>query len=144
MRPEDALEALNRELAAAAAKSPYPNVDAVWAGFKAFISQPVDGVEDEVLYEIGVFGFGAPETFQLSLVRQLSFFDRGKYDHMEQVRCTVHFPPDDDLRGLGRFNTWAEQHESLGEFCRAVEQRLDWATMRLKRPTEMAVEQSQV
>ena len=121
-----------------------PDADKVWAVFKEFTTLPVEGVEEGFLYEIGVYGFGAPETFRMNLVRQFSFYEDGEYDRMEQLHCTLHFPPDDDLRALGKFNTWAEQHASLDDFYLAVEQRPEWEIVRRKGGGTLDLSQEQV
>jgi hypothetical protein len=104
-----------------------PDPRQVWDVFKQFIRIPVEGVEDGVLYQTGIYGFGKPPTFQIGLVRQFSFFEAGEYDHMEQLHCNLHFQPDAELRALGAFNTWADYYSSLDDFCQFVGARPEWA-----------------
>jgi hypothetical protein len=112
--------------------------------FKDFARRPVEGVEDGVLYQIGVYGFGEPETFMIDLVRQFSFYEDGEYDRMEQLHCTIHYEPDDELRALGSYNAWAESFASLDEFFGAMDARPEWSVVSRKRATRLQLEQGQV
>jgi hypothetical protein len=71
---------------------------------------------------------------------------------MEQLHCTVHYEPDDDLRSLGAFDLWgsgrpqdeAGQLAPLEEFFHAVDARPEWLAVRNKRATRLQLEQWQV
>jgi hypothetical protein len=117
-----------------------PDPGHVWDVFKQFVRIPVEGAEDGVLYQTGLYGFGKPPTFQIGLVRQFSFFEGGEYDRMEQLQCDLHFQPDEDLRALAAFNTWADHYPSLHAFFRLVESRPEWPLVRMR--TAMPLELS--
>jgi hypothetical protein len=138
-----------------------PDPDVVYRVFKEFAKQPVEGIEDDtILYEIGIYGFGEPETYRLHLVRQFSFFEDGEYDRMEQLHCIVHYEPDEDLRSLGAFNLttagsagWgpegarrgeAEPFATLDEFFEVVDTRPEWQAVRGKRAIKLEIYQEQV
>ena len=97
-----------------------------------------------MLYEIGVYAFGEPETFRIDLVRQFSFFEDGEYDRMEQLHCTIHYEPDDELRSLGSYDAWADSFATLDEFFRAMDARPEWSAVRDKRPARLQLEQGQL
>jgi hypothetical protein len=72
---DQALPRLREMLHAAGVRLETPDPDVVYRVFKDFVREPVEGVEDEtILYEIGVYGFGEPDTYRISLTRQFSFF----------------------------------------------------------------------
>jgi hypothetical protein len=150
--PEEALPTLRAMLDAAGVRSDSPDPNVIYRVFKDFARLPVEGVDDDILYEIGVYGFGEPETYSIDLVRQFSFYLNGEYDRMEQLHCTVHYEPDDDLRSLGTFDLWDSgrpQDEAgplapLEEFFHAVDARPEWLAVRNKRATRLQLEQWQV
>jgi hypothetical protein len=138
-----------------------PDPDVVYRVFKEFARQPVEGIEDDtILYEIGIYEFGEPETYRLHLVRQFSFFEDGEYDRMEQLHCIVHYEPDEDLRSIDAFNLttagsagWgpagarrgkAEPFATLEEFFGVVDARPEWQSVRGKNPIKLELYQEQV
>lgn len=131
-------------LDAAGVHSDAPDAGAVFRTFKDFARQPVEGVEDGVLYEIGVYGFNEPETFQIGLVRQFSFFEDGEYDRMEQLHCILHYEPVSELRSLVAFNAWADSFPSLDDFFIAMAARPEWSAVRRKQAIRLQVDQWQV
>jgi hypothetical protein len=105
MTSDQALPSLREMLNVARVRLDAPDPDVVYGVFKEFARQPVDGVADDtILYEIGIYSFGEPETYEIDLVRQFSFYENGEYDRMEQLHCSIQYEPDDDLRSLGAFN----------------------------------------
>lgn len=144
MTSDEALPTLRSMLEAAGIRLKAPDAVAVYRVFKDFARQPVEGVVDGVLYQVGVYAFGEPETFMIHLVRQFSFYEDGEYDRMEQLHCIIHYEPDGDLRSLGSFNAWADSFATLDEFFRAMDARPEWNLVRLKRPTRLRLEQGQV
>lgn len=146
-------------LDAAGVRVDAPDPYAVYKVFKDFATLPVEGVHDVILYEIGVYGFGEPETYSIDLVRQFSFYEEGEYDRMEQLHCEIHYEPDDELRALGAFNlttagstSWAsgkpervaEPFATLEDFFRAIDARPEWLTVQGKRATRFELAQWQV
>jgi hypothetical protein len=128
-----------------------PDPDAVYGVFKEFARQPVEGVgDDTILYEIGIYGFGEPDTYRIDLVRQFSFFEDGEYDRMEQLHCIVHYEPDDDLRSLGAFNLTtagsnvSEPFATLDDFLEVIDARPEWQTVRGKNAIRLELYQEQV
>jgi hypothetical protein len=144
MTSDQALPALKAMLETAGVRRDAPDAGAVYIAFKDFARQPVEGVEDGVLYEIGVYGFGEPETFQIGLVRQFGFFEDGEYDRMEQLHCTLHYEPESELRSLGTFNAWADSFPTLEEFFSAIDARPEWSAVRGRQPIRLQLEQWQV
>jgi hypothetical protein len=140
---QESLATLRQLLISAEVAFAAPDPRRVWGVLKQFIRIPVQGVEDGILYQTGIFGFGKPPTFQIGLVRQFTFFAAGEYDHMEQLHCNLHFQPDAELRALGAFNTWADYYLSLDDFYRFVESRPEWtlAETRSAMPLELFQEE---
>jgi hypothetical protein len=159
VNPDQALVTLRRMLAEAGVRLDAPDPDVVYREFKNFARQRVEGVDDVILYEIGIYGFGEQETYRMDLVRQFSFYEDGEYDRMEQLHCTIHYEPEPDLRSLGAFNlttagstSWAsgkpervaEPFATLEAFFHVVDARPEWVTVQGKRPTRFELEHWQV
>jgi len=144
MLASDAEATLRSALARANVSIEAPRADAVWAAFKSFLDEPVDDAEDGVLYEVGVSGFGEPEAFQIDLVRQFSVYEDGEYDRMEQLHCTLRYPPSDLLRAHGSFHAWLEEHPSRGAFITAVDSRPEWDLVRELAAEPLRVRQHEV
>ena len=144
MRPDEALGVLDFELRSAGVQYARADAGVVLRVFKAFAGASVVGAEDGILYEIGIYAFVLPETFQLALVRQFAFTTDSDDDYMEQLRCTLHYAPDDDFSNLGRFSTWAEQYPTLADFFLAVESRPEWDVLRRKGPAKLVLDQTRV
>jgi len=159
--PDQALPGLKEMLNGAGIRLDAPDADAVYGVFKEFARQPVEGVEDDtILYEIGIYGFGEPDTYRIDLVRQFSFFEDGEYDRMEQLHCIVHYEPDEDLRSLGAFNLTtagssgsgppgarrgvAEPFATLADFLGVIDARPAWQAVRGKNAIRLELYQEQV
>jgi hypothetical protein len=101
-------------LAEAGVDSEHPDPARTWLVFKAFASEPVDGMSpgesDLLLFQSGPYewsdGYGL--TYGWILTRQFSFDDeRGVYDHMEQLECGLYFDADDRLSALQTPGIWS-------------------------------------
>ena len=88
------------------------DVRAAWQAFEDFAATPVrasdlarDDAAEGLLYEYGVYDFGAPwhETFQLDWTRQFATRD----DDTWQVRLTVHLPIDTFGRPAPEDTLWS-------------------------------------
>jgi hypothetical protein len=84
-----------------------PDLRIAWAGFKAFVLEPVDCAHDGVLFECGVYSWTGQELFYFGFVRQFTVDVDGDYDHMEQLHCQLSRLPTDELRLL-ETNLWLE------------------------------------
>src|ERR1700689_1483493 len=78
--------------------SPDPRI--AWAGFKAFVLEPVDCADDGVLFECGVYSWTGQELFYFGFARQFTVDVDRDYDHMEQLHCKFNRPATDELKLL--------------------------------------------
>lgn len=66
--------------------------------------EPHDG--DALLYQWGVFDWGAGKHFEFDLTRQLIRNGGTEDSHINQLHVTLSFPPTPDLSALGQSNQW--------------------------------------
>jgi hypothetical protein len=90
----------------------HPDPILAWKAFKEFAVAPITSSAPvqhvTALFQWGIYGLGMRDLFEWDLTRQVTFgAASGGYDHMEQVHCTLYFPPDDRLVKLGQGDLWA-------------------------------------
>jgi hypothetical protein len=91
-----------------------------WDTFKRFSQEPVDGVSEGFLWEIGCFNFTGESQFIINLVRQFTFSDGDEYDHLEQLSLKLFCAPTPQLQALKRAE-WSFNHVSPQHFFQFVE-----------------------
>ena len=76
-----------------------PDPQLAWEVFKSFAQEPVESAREGILFQCGVFGFGATQKrFYLDFVRQFELeAGNGEYDHMEQLHCEFICEPNSEL-----------------------------------------------
>jgi hypothetical protein len=149
VKAAEAREALEHELSERGVDPASPNPPLVWEAFQRFGARPVDDVPndpaldaDGLLVEFGTYDWhdGEGERFQLSFVRQFTFYDEDDYDHMEHVRCVLSYPPDSQV---GEGSMW-----SFGltpdEFVRNVEALEGFRAALNRTPTDLSVRHEEV
>ncbi len=120
MQTSKAEEQFRMMLAAAGFDAENPEPSIAWKTFKSFVREPVDCIDDGILFECGVFNFTGKSLFYLEFVRQFSFDDVGEYERMEQLHCTFTCLPTNELLPIQK-NLWAYDFETLDEYFVTVE-----------------------
>ncbi|KAF5043643.1 hypothetical protein SDC9_64220 [bioreactor metagenome] len=121
-----------------------PNPKLAWETFKKFSNVKVDCADDSLLFQCGVYNFTGEELFHFEFVRQFSIEEDGEYDHMEQLRLTIYFKPNVEIKDL-ETNLWAYDFNSIDEFFNEVE-KMDCFKIPIKKhvPFQAEVGQEEV
>ena len=120
MRPENAASTFSDQLDSAGFDFDSSDPSVAWETFKRFAEEPVEGVSDGLLWEIGCFDFSGESQFILNLVRQFTFSEDGEYDHMEQLCLKLFCAPSSQLQSAKR-SEWSFNHSSIQSFFQFVE-----------------------
>jgi len=97
-----------------------PNPKLAWEIFKKFFNTKIHCADDALLFQCGVYHFTGEDLFHFEFVRQFVFEQDGEYDHMEQLRLTLYFKPNTELKEL-ETNLWSYDCNSVDEFFSKVE-----------------------
>lgn len=116
----EAEEALIKMLNESAFNIDSPNAKLAWETFKKFSNTKVDCANDALLFECGVYNFTGEDLFHFEFVRQFGFEEDGEYDHMEQLRLTLYFKLNAELKDL-KTTVWSYHSNSVDEFFGKVE-----------------------
>lgn len=146
MDPEDSEQVLRNMLVQNGLDFSNPDPLLAWEIFKQFVQLPISqpGVTEGVLFQCGVFDFTGQDLFYLDFVRQYEFSDEdGEYDHMEQVHCELNALPTSELE-LINTNLWAEDCDSLQDFCTQVESMNEFQVAVQHRPYTLEVSHEEV
>lgn len=112
--------------------------------FKDFAQLPVDCAGDALLFQCGTFSFTSEPLFHLNFTRQFMHEEDGEYAGMEQLGCTVYYPPVDELRALGT-NLWSLDCASPEEFFVRVEALVEFQIPTTRQtPLRAEVDQERV
>lgn len=96
--------------------------DLLEGAMRFYAEQPVRGLArddgDMLLFQHGCYDWGEGEHFQLDLTRQFTASNRGRT--ISQLRLTLLFPPEPELRRLRADELWCASREQVGAFRSAV------------------------
>jgi hypothetical protein len=97
--------------------------DGIAAMFSFYADERADGApiasdRDMLLYQWGVDGFNSPETFRVSITRQINVL--GEIQPY-QLALVFSFRPTDSLRKIDASNLWCRAPENLAEFRQFVD-----------------------
>lgn len=121
-----------------------PNPPIALGVLRRFATVQFDCADDAFLFQCGVYDFTGRDEYQLDFVRQFSFEENGEYDRMEQLRCTIYFEPDPELRAL-ESNLWSYDCASVSEFFEQASKMPGYTTAVEGRvPTRAEIAQEQV
>ncbi|HEX8848273.1 MAG TPA: hypothetical protein VF761_01945, partial [Gemmatimonadaceae bacterium] len=140
----DTLMAFNRMLAAAGFDMERPDAALAWRVFKEFAVTPVAAATDGLLFQCGTYDFSGEPAFEFDFTRQFTHEEEGEPAGMEQLSCTLYFPPTEERRAL-RTNLWSFGFASAAEFFAAVEALPEFrVVMAGPAPTRAATRQEEI
>lgn len=144
IKTDEAKKVLNEMLSEADFDIDNSNPKLAWKIFKKFSNLKVDCAEDALLFQCGVYDFTGEDLFHFEFVRQFSFEIDGEYDHMEQLRLTIYFKSNAELKEL-EANLWTYDFNSVDEFFNEVE-KMDYFKVPIEKyvPFQAEVEQEEV
>jgi hypothetical protein len=119
VKPSQSAEALRRHLATDPRRTPL--YDLVAAALSFYAEAPAEGLaadedSDALVFQYGCYDWGQGERFEFDLTRQFVDADKTAAGAISQLRLTVYYPADEDLRALGRHNAWCGGREKLAAF----------------------------
>lgn len=155
VRVVDAEGRLRELLIAAGATNDAPGdqlAQKVWETYKTFAAEPVDEATDDPDADMLIFSHGIsgpPEeagVFSLMLTRQFVLHDsRGKYDHLEQLHCTIACDPTSELERIGfTEGVFLPAATHLEEWVRDVEQSAGFEPLMRARTHRLGIAQEHV
>jgi hypothetical protein len=123
VKPSQSAEALRRYLGSDPRRTPL--YDLVAAALSFYVETPAEGLasdedSDALLFQYGCYDWGEGERFEFDLTRQFVDADKTAAGAISQLRLTVYYPADEDLRALGRHNAWCGGREKLTAFREKV------------------------
>ena len=123
MKPSQSAEALRHHLGSDPRRTPL--YDLVAAALSFYAEQPFEGLaadedSDALLFQYGCYDWGQGEQFEFDLSRQFVDADKTAEGAISQLRLTVYYPADEDLRALGRHNAWCGGRDKLAAFHEEV------------------------
>lgn len=140
----EAEEVLNEMLSESDFDINNPSPKLAWEIFKKFANLKVDCADDALLFQCGVYDFTGEDLFHFEFVRQFSFEIDGEYDHMEQLRLTIYFKPNAELKEL-ETNIWSYDFNSIDEYFNHVEKMNHFKILIEKFvPLQAEIEQEEV
>jgi hypothetical protein len=97
--------------------------DGIAAMCKFYAEERADGAaigsdRDMLLYQWGVNTFDSPESFELSITRQINVIGESQ---PYRLSLTFYYQPTDVLRQIGASNEWCRSPSDLPQFRRVVE-----------------------
>jgi hypothetical protein len=120
-----------------------------WTVFKAFATEPVEGVgsdpdDDMCLFEYGDYDWsdGKGARFNWSLCRQFSIYADDEYDHVEQLRCDLYFEVTPELEPLQLDGIWSGGDPA--GWATEVEAQEGFGAVRHLSPLQSSVQQEHV
>jgi len=143
MTPIEAEQRLREMLNSANFDFEAPEPALAWSVFKTFASEPVEGVDDGFLWELGCYDFTGEKLCYLDFVRQFTFYEDGEYDHMEQLHIEFTAPPSSELLTLSR-NRWSFDYPSLSAYFEDVEDFPEFHKALEQTPWKVIVRQEEV
>jgi hypothetical protein len=140
----EAEEVLNEMLSESDFDVESPNPRLAWEIFKKFSNIKVDCADNSLLFQCGVYDFTGEDLFHFEFVRQFSLEEDGEYDHLEQLRLTIYFKPNTELKEL-ETNLWTYDFNSIDEFFNEVE-KMNHFKIPIEKyvPIQAEVEQEEV
>ncbi|MBP1920891.1 hypothetical protein [Youngiibacter multivorans] len=136
-----ALDVLNEMLNESGFDFDNPNPKLAWDVFKEFSNIKVDVSDDALLFQCGEYDHTGETLFHFELVRQFSFEVDEEYDHMEQLRLTIYYKPNEELKGLDK-TVWTYDYNSKDEFFNELE-KIDSIRIPLEKYVPFAAETDQ-
>jgi hypothetical protein len=139
-----ALATLERMLADAGFDKSRPDTPLAWRVFKQFASIPVAAATDGLLFQCGTYGFSGEPAFEFDFTRQFTQEEKGDEPSMEQLSCTLYYPPSNELGALNT-NLWSFSYDSAAAFFAAVEALPEFrSVVERHQPSYAALRQEEV
>ena len=105
-----------------------------------YIERPADDVDVDEDGDMLLFQWGSYGSFQYNITRQLITQDEDDEDEIWQLSLTLHYPEDDDARGLGSGERWCYSPDDLDEFVPFIEGATATAFARSRSPERVELE----
>ena len=123
MIPSQSAQALRRHLDSDPRGTPL--YDLVAAALSFYAEQPAEGLaadedSDALLFQYGCYDWGEGERFEFDLTRQFVDADKTAAGAISQLRLTVYYLADEELRALGRHNAVCGGRDKLAAFREEV------------------------
>ena len=99
---------------------------------------------DMLLFQYGVYDWGAGELFELDIARQFIAAVPNDDDAISQLHCTTMFVPTSDLMAIQPWNVWCQDRAGLGEFNEIILSSIGYQGVLRENPVRREIRWEQV